>query len=48
MEEVKAVIGLMAASNWQQRYDGVSSFKEMVESNPSLVSSQIIKVGFHI
>ena len=44
MEEVKAVIGLMAASNWQQRYEGVTSFREMCETNPSLVATQIIKV----
>ncbi|XP_035828901.1 TOG array regulator of axonemal microtubules protein 1 [Aplysia californica] len=44
MEEVKAVIGLMAASNWQQRYEGVSSFLSMCETNPTLVASQIIKI----
>ncbi|CAL1537741.1 unnamed protein product [Lymnaea stagnalis] len=44
MEEVKTMIGLMAANNWQQRYEGVSSFLAMCENNPGLVSTQIIKI----
>ncbi|KAK3737948.1 hypothetical protein RRG08_028572 [Elysia crispata] len=44
MGEVKAMTDLMFANNWQERYEGLTSFLSMCETNPSLVSSQIIKI----
>ncbi|GFR83234.1 protein FAM179B-like [Elysia marginata] len=44
MGEVKAMTDLMFANNWQERYEGLTSFLAMCETNPQLVSSQIIKI----
>lgn len=45
MEEVMIMIGLLSANNWQQRYEGISNFLSMCETNPMLVSTHIIKVS---
>lgn len=45
MEEVKNMTDLLAANNWQQRYEGISKFQAMCETYPQVVSSQIIKVS---
>uniref|UniRef100_A0A2C9KUR5 TOG domain-containing protein n=1 Tax=Biomphalaria glabrata TaxID=6526 RepID=A0A2C9KUR5_BIOGL len=44
MEEVKTMTDLLAANNWQQRYEGISKFQAMCETYPQVVSSQIIKI----
>ncbi|CAG5117603.1 unnamed protein product, partial [Candidula unifasciata] len=44
MEEVMTMIGLLSANNWQQRYEGISKFLSMCETNPMLVSTHIIKI----
>lgn len=44
MEEIKELTAMMSASDWRDRYKGITTLLEMCEMNSQLVSSNVIKV----
>ncbi|XP_064623563.1 TOG array regulator of axonemal microtubules protein 1-like isoform X2 [Lineus longissimus] len=44
MEEIKAMIALMAANDWRERDKGIEQLLEMCENNSNIVGANIIKI----
>lgn len=44
MEEIKELTAMMSASDWRDRYKGITTLLEMCEMNSQLVASNVIKV----
>lgn len=44
MEEIKELTALMSASDWRDRYKGITTLLEMCEMNANLVGSNIVKI----
>ena len=43
-EEIKTMCVLMAASDWRDRYKGITTLVEMTEANPAVIGENIVKV----
>ncbi|KAL4238308.1 hypothetical protein ACF0H5_003020 [Mactra antiquata] len=44
MEEIKEINTLMSASDWRDRYKGITTLLEMCEMNATLVSANVVKI----
>ncbi len=44
-EEVKTLIELMGAHDWQKRQEGIEMFQDLTLRNPDACTAHIVKVG---
>ncbi|XP_064599948.1 TOG array regulator of axonemal microtubules protein 1-like isoform X2 [Liolophura sinensis] len=43
-EEIKQMLALLAASDWRDRYRGITEFLDMCENNTNIIGNQIVKI----
>ena len=48
MEQVKAIVGQMGASDWRNRQQALREFKALTEASPHIMGNNIVKVCYNV